>query len=370
MERINRNNYETFFVDYYDGKLKDFQIEGLARFLEDNPELQREFELFHKLTIKPDNIVFDDKQFLKKNVTLSNEINDDNFDSFCIAKKEGDLSPKQEKLFDNYLNKNKEKEKEYIIYTGLNLYPSEKDIFAEKNFLKKYLTPQRSGKIVYLTLSAAASVLLLLGAFFYLNIRNNSSSTNDQNIVENVNNEVSPQENKQGLTEKKKQKEFYSESNNRKERKNVKTNDEKIEKAHNPKQKEIKINDTRENSNIEMFKGRTTSLLSTNNKLIPNTIPKTIELRDYNNLDETYKNENITVYKTLFNDIRLKIYSLGSSETRITGWDIANLGIRALNQIAGTDMEVEKKLDKDNDIRAFSIKTKLFEKRTRDNKAK
>ncbi len=43
---INRNNYEAFFLDYFEGRLPEEGKEELMRFLELNPDLKKEFEGF------------------------------------------------------------------------------------------------------------------------------------------------------------------------------------------------------------------------------------------------------------------------------------------------------------------------------------
>ena len=38
--KINRNNYEVFFIDFYDGKLTDMQQLEMELFLESHPDLK------------------------------------------------------------------------------------------------------------------------------------------------------------------------------------------------------------------------------------------------------------------------------------------------------------------------------------------
>ena len=53
--KINRNNYEIFFVDYSDGKLSENQIENLMAFISLNPDLEEEFYTFINLEKLPEN---------------------------------------------------------------------------------------------------------------------------------------------------------------------------------------------------------------------------------------------------------------------------------------------------------------------------
>ena len=45
---INRNNYELFFIDFYDGNLTDAQKHELDLFLAENPNLKEECDSFDR----------------------------------------------------------------------------------------------------------------------------------------------------------------------------------------------------------------------------------------------------------------------------------------------------------------------------------
>ena len=64
--RINRNNYEIFFIDFYDNKLTPAQKLEVELFLESNPDLKAEFEEFENVTIIETAAKYEPKLDLKK----------------------------------------------------------------------------------------------------------------------------------------------------------------------------------------------------------------------------------------------------------------------------------------------------------------
>jgi len=66
MSRIDRNNYEIWFIDYMDGILSDESEKQLFAFLEKNPDLAEELDKFEELTLQPADISFDAASRLQK----------------------------------------------------------------------------------------------------------------------------------------------------------------------------------------------------------------------------------------------------------------------------------------------------------------
>jgi hypothetical protein len=91
---INRNNYEVYIIDYFDGKLDPVQTAELMYFLSQNPDLEYEFNAFENLKMPESQIKFNDKEVLKKEYADVKSVTDINFEEFCIAEIEGDLDEK------------------------------------------------------------------------------------------------------------------------------------------------------------------------------------------------------------------------------------------------------------------------------------
>lgn len=123
--RINRNNYEIWFIDFADGKLSAEDRKELFQFLNSHPDLQEEFENFENIKLENDETVFQDKDNLKRSslvLSLKNQ------EEYFISYYENLLSPADKKAVEQYVNN----------------YPGVKKDF--ETFRKSYLT---TGKIVF-----------------------------------------------------------------------------------------------------------------------------------------------------------------------------------------------------------------------------
>lgn len=69
--RINKENYEAWFLDFAEGTLSDSQIEELNEFLSMNPELKAELDAFEIIPLQPDlSVVFENKASLRRNARI------------------------------------------------------------------------------------------------------------------------------------------------------------------------------------------------------------------------------------------------------------------------------------------------------------
>ena len=64
--KINRDNYEAFFMDYLDGNLDESVVNDFIEFLQKNPDLKEELTSFESVSLRPENIVFNQKNKLFK----------------------------------------------------------------------------------------------------------------------------------------------------------------------------------------------------------------------------------------------------------------------------------------------------------------
>jgi hypothetical protein len=164
--KINRNNYELFFIDYLDGNLSDRDILMLEDFLLINPDLRTELEGTENIILTPDKFDFKQKDLLKK-PDLSLPVNEDNFEDFCIAETENDLNDQQRFGLAEFLKQNPGYKNIFMLFSRLHLMPDQNVIFPEKEKLKKKLV-LIPGEILYPLLSVAAVLAIVL----ILNFRN------------------------------------------------------------------------------------------------------------------------------------------------------------------------------------------------------
>lgn len=166
--KINIQNYEEFFIDYLDGNLSDDELMALEDFLLQHPRLREELEGMENAFIKPEEINYNEKENLKQ-IDLSLPVSNENFDFFCIADAEGDLNEEQKSAFADYLNNHPAKNKDYIAFVNARLDKTEKIEYPGKEGLKKSVFIIYRREIITAAAIAAGIALLLSVYTFFIN---------------------------------------------------------------------------------------------------------------------------------------------------------------------------------------------------------
>jgi hypothetical protein len=131
--KINRNNYEAFFIDYLEGNLDEKMVDDFIEFLQQNPDLKEELSLFETVSIGQEEITFSKKELLLKDkYDIENE-----FNQAAIARLEGDFSALEKIEFENYLSAHPDKQKEAELFSKTKLQPDKSLVFSKK----KEITP-------------------------------------------------------------------------------------------------------------------------------------------------------------------------------------------------------------------------------------
>lgn len=129
---INKNNYESWFLDYHEGTLPAEKVAELFLFLEQNPILKEEFDAFENIKLTDDlTDVFPAKDFLKKTV-----VDESNVQQFLIAELEGDLNADELKALHDFIAIHKQFETDKLLYAKTKL-AHEAEVFPDKELLKK-----------------------------------------------------------------------------------------------------------------------------------------------------------------------------------------------------------------------------------------
>lgn len=171
MNRIDRDNYEVFFIDYFDGKLSEESKQALYVFLKKHPDLREEFESYEEIKLsEPESEKYPDKENLKKpDATSVKNINAANFDDFLIASQEGDLTEDEEETLSLFLQKNPHLGQYALFYEKAIFQPDNHIIYPDKENLKKTAAPFLVRNKKTALFAIAASVLLLIGLFVFRN---------------------------------------------------------------------------------------------------------------------------------------------------------------------------------------------------------
>ncbi len=162
--RINLNNYEEFFLSYLDGNLGDNEIMELEKFLLANPGLREELEGLENVVLVPGEKNFYGKENLKQ-IDLSLPVTLENFDFFCAAEQENDLTQEQIEELDRFTDRHTEKKKDRETYRSAHLVPRVTDVFHGKSELRKSILIVYRKELMT-TMAMAAGIALLAGVYF------------------------------------------------------------------------------------------------------------------------------------------------------------------------------------------------------------
>lgn len=179
---INRNNYQEYFLDYFEHALEPGQVAELMVFLEANPDLNNEFEAFEPVSLAEPAIPFERKdQLKKKEYKAAGRISATNYEEWMIGRLERDLSASGERELDRFLELNPNARLEYAHFVNSRLsQPAE--VYKNKAALKK-----RAGVVLFFsplnTLLAVAATVLLMLAIYLLNDRQPKSEQLVRNPV-------------------------------------------------------------------------------------------------------------------------------------------------------------------------------------------
>lgn len=133
--KITRDNYESWFLDYLEGLLDEGMTDDFIRFVLENPDLKEELTAFEAIPLQAPEMVFEEKEKLKKEIfDLPEE-----FDHAAIAHMEGDLDTPTKKHFEEYLQHHPVKQNEAGLYQLTRLVPDSSVVYPGKN--KLYHTP-------------------------------------------------------------------------------------------------------------------------------------------------------------------------------------------------------------------------------------
>lgn len=169
MEKINKHNYEAYFLDYLEGNLSAEEKADLFAFLEKNPALKQELDLeLNEVTLSPATELFDAKETIKveddEMLTLATA------DMWMLESVEKNLSASKQKELDDFVRKH-QLEKTFSTYQATILKPDLTVVFDDKKKLKV-----ATGIVIPLyarIASVAAMGLLLIGV--YLNRSENEN---------------------------------------------------------------------------------------------------------------------------------------------------------------------------------------------------
>ena len=330
---ININNYEECFVDYFDGNLNSLEEEALMSFLNRNPQLKEGFHSFNDERISAEDIAFNNKEILKRDSLLLNS-KESNFNELCIASIEGDLKGRQVIDFERMINSDISKKKELELFALTKILPDNSIVFKNKDKLK--ITTQKRTTITYTIISVAATVLILVGMYFLIpksanELYNSEASELVSDNIININDDkneiiedVVEKNEIQNITE------TNTGRNNRVTKEKVKI------------EKEATTINRIKNDNILVayLDPIEIRIKETGIKKLP-----ILNIKYINNEPSVIikKDEYISFRSFLAKSVNKKVFK--KKKDKIEMFDIAQVGIKGINKLTGSNMTLERVFD-------------------------
>ena len=173
--KISRENYEMWFMDWLDNNLTGSQAEELNSFLDENPDLQEEFNDLCVLNLRPTACILKGKQKLLRS---SSDLPERQFEILCAAAAENDLREEEQIEIDEIISQDPGKVRTLEIYKRLRLKAPE-IVYPNKRKLFRLSAGQKVYRVVWTGLSAAAVVSII----FLTGVLNRSGRLEDNTTV-------------------------------------------------------------------------------------------------------------------------------------------------------------------------------------------
>ncbi len=162
--KIDRNNYEQYFLDHAEGNLSPEMEKELADFLVSNPDLKCQLEEFEISPI-PIEVIGNDnlKSRLRKSIRPTAHIGEKNIDDWMIGSIEGMLDAEAQRELAEFIRMNPAYNYDLEKYRSTK-FPVDLSIrFANKEGLKKKVVAFPKRTLYWLLPAAAAVILIFIG---------------------------------------------------------------------------------------------------------------------------------------------------------------------------------------------------------------
>jgi len=157
--KISRSNYESWLIDYLDGKLDRDACLSVEKFLAANPDIADEFSEAGPERFLPDEGLKMDKTDLFHSLNEITDISDSSYEEFCIAYYEGDLDPSARRKVERMAEADPYKKYLLGLYSRIHFNPDIRIHYPAKTSLKKEQV-FRLNRTFYIAMAGAAAILI------------------------------------------------------------------------------------------------------------------------------------------------------------------------------------------------------------------
>lgn len=163
MMKIDRHNYEEFFILYMDNELSSEDRREVEAFVQLHPDLKDELDLLQQFKVSPDtNVVFAGKEELMK-MNGQTPVSLTNYEEWFVQYIDDELTDEQKNVVEKFVAENPSLQKELSLLQQTKLQPEE-IVFTNKESL--YRSEEKVRPIVINWRRVAVAAVLLLGIGF------------------------------------------------------------------------------------------------------------------------------------------------------------------------------------------------------------
>ncbi|MFN4233265.1 MAG: hypothetical protein ACK4IK_00515 [Bacteroidia bacterium] len=162
MSSINKQNYEAWFLDYFEGNLSPEQSERLFQFLKENPQYEDEFNSFEAIALEPSDLEFDAKSLLKHEIPAELKHELSGTDYIAISYTENILSQAEKNKVEQNMLQHKTLQRAVHAYAEIKLKPDFSLVYDDKKYLKKpVIIPFNRYREAFKYVASAAAVFFI-----------------------------------------------------------------------------------------------------------------------------------------------------------------------------------------------------------------
>lgn len=180
--KIDRHNYEEFFILYMDGELSMEERQAVEAFAALHPDLKEELDLLQQFKLQPDtDIVFKGKDELFR-INGETPVTMSNYDEWFAQYIDNELNPAQKKAVEDFIAQNPDTAKELLQFERTKLQP-ETILFADKASLYRSEKERRVVPMRWWRIAVAAVLVIGLGIATYSVLDKKSTTTTDDGMA-------------------------------------------------------------------------------------------------------------------------------------------------------------------------------------------
>ena len=158
MSNINQHNYEEFFLLYVDGELSATEKQAVEQFVQANPGLASELDMFQQMQLPAEIIVFDDKYRLYRNGI--GEINQENYEEAFLLYVDNELALRSKEKVETFVLQNPALQEAFTLLKKTKLEP---ETIQFHNLKQLYRKEEKEKSIFYIGWQRIAIAASLLG---------------------------------------------------------------------------------------------------------------------------------------------------------------------------------------------------------------